>query len=72
MRTIVRTLRIQDANEIGYLFWLVKTNIHFNPIRRPGIAYEIIYTLRKIGAPESYATFEDDKGIHKIDTELFN
>jgi SAM-dependent methyltransferase len=72
MRTIGERSGFTLVNEVGYLFWLVKTKIRFNPISRPGMAYEIIYTFKKSGVPESYATFEDERGIHKVNTDLFS
>lgn len=71
MRTIGERAGFSLVNEIGVAFYLVKTPIKFNPVRHPGMAYEIIYTLKKVGTPESYATFEDDKGIHKVGTDLY-
>src|SRR3989344_1970346 len=71
MRTIAERAGFEVVNEIGNLFCIVKTSICFNPIRIPGIAYEIIYTLKKIASPTSYATFEGSKGIEQIPTHLY-
>lgn len=72
MRTIADRAGFRVTHEIGVVFALVKTPIRFNPIRFPGLAYEIIYTLEKVGNPQSYATFEDVQGIHAVETKLYN
>jgi SAM-dependent methyltransferase len=72
MRTIGERAGFSLANEIGVAFYLVKTPIKFNPVRHPGLAYEIIYTLKKVDTPQSYATFEDKDGIRKVKTRLYD
>jgi SAM-dependent methyltransferase len=71
MRTIAERAGFEVIKEIGTTFSLVKTPFHFSPLRMPGIAYEIIYVLKKRGVPQSFATFESDKGIEKIPTNLY-
>ncbi len=70
IRTSGERMGFSVTKEIGVTFQFVRTPIKFNPIKLPGIAYEIIYTLKKIGSPKEYATFEDSKGIHEITTRL--
>jgi SAM-dependent methyltransferase len=72
MRTIADRAGFKVTREIGCTFQLVKTPLRFNPLRMPGIAYEIIYVLQKVGAPKGYATFESKKGIERIPTDLFS
>lgn len=71
MRTIAERAGFEVVNEIGNVFCIVKTSICFNPIRMPGLAYEIIYVLKKLQPPESYTTFEDKQGIQQIPTHLY-
>lgn len=71
MRAIGDRAGFTVTREVGVSFQLVKTSLKFNPTRYPGMAYEIIYVLRKDRAPESYATFESSKGIEKIPTKLY-
>ena len=71
MRTVGTRSGFEVVKEIGVSFYLVKTPIKFNPINYPGLAYEIIYVMKKIRDPESYATFEDKTGIHQIKTNLY-
>lgn len=72
MRTIAERAGFEVVHETGCTFQLVKTNLKFNPLHHPGAAYEIIYTLKKRGAPESFATFESkEKGIEHIPTHLY-
>lgn len=68
IRTIADRMGFVLEKEVGCTFALVKTPIKFNP-RFPGLAYEIIYVLRKTGDIKEYATFEQ-KGIHRIPTCL--
>lgn len=68
IRTIADRMGFTLDKEIGCSFALIKTPIKFNP-RFPGLAYEIIYVLRKTGEIKEYATFEL-KGIHRIPTTL--
>jgi SAM-dependent methyltransferase len=71
MRTIAERSGFEVVKEIGCTFKLVKTSISFHPLRHPGFAYEIIYTLKKKGSPESFATFESAAGIERIPTRFF-
>lgn len=68
IRTIADRMGFSLVKEIGCTFALVKTPIKFNP-RFPGLAYEIIYVLKKTGPIKHYATFES-KGIHRVETCL--
>jgi SAM-dependent methyltransferase len=73
MRTITGRAGFEVVKEIGFLFQLVKTPWRFDVSRRPGLAYEIVYVLKKKGAPEPYATFEPASGgIERIRTDLFS
>lgn len=71
MRTVAERTGFEVVREIGVTFQLVKTPLRFNPIKYPGLAYEIIYVLEKRGEPHSYATFESSKGIERIQTNLY-
>ncbi len=48
MRTIAERAGFEVIDEVGVSFRLVKTKLAFNPVSRPGIAYEIIYVLKKL------------------------
>lgn len=72
MRTIAERSGFEVVKEVGVSFHLVKTPFKFNPIKMPGIAYEIIYVLEKRAAPESFATFETANSIRKIPTQLYS
>jgi SAM-dependent methyltransferase len=71
MRTLGERAGFSMVKEVGWGFFLVKTSFRFNPITRPGFAYEIIYVMKKVSSPESYATFESEKGIEKVPTQLY-
>lgn len=71
MRTIADRAGFEVVREMGTTFQFVKTPWRFTPVEYPGIAYEIVYVLEKRREPESFATFESDKGIEKIPTTLF-
>ncbi len=71
MRTVADRSGFEVVHETGCSFQLVKTGLKFNPVKYPGFAYEIIYTLIKRGKPEEYATFESKaKGIERIPTKF--
>lgn len=72
MRTILERSGFKVIDEKGYLFALVKTSLRFNPIRHPGIAYEIIYIANKIGSMKNYTTTKKGnvgEGIIKVETK---
>ncbi len=72
MFTICKRTGFKIEKELGYLFALIKTNIRFNPINHPGIAYEIIYICKKIKEPEHYTTTQTSNsggGTRKIHTQ---
>ncbi len=68
LRTSANRMGFQVIKEVGVTFQLVKTNLKFNPLNCPGIAYEIIYVLKKIGEPKLYTTFEGSGRIDRIPT----
>jgi SAM-dependent methyltransferase len=70
MRTSAARSGFQVIREIGCSFVLVKLGWNFNPEKYPGLSYEIIYVMKKVGQPKNYATFEDKQGIHEIPTIL--
>lgn len=71
VRTIGGRTGFTVEHEVGLSFRLVKTNIAFHPLKYPGLAYEIIYVLRKTGEPQHYTTYEDkEKGIVKVATHF--
>jgi SAM-dependent methyltransferase len=73
MRTIARRSGFEVTKELGYLLQLVKTTLRVNMTSYPGLAYEIIYVLEKMGETDSYATFEPASGgIQRIQTDLFS
>lgn len=71
MRTIGERSGFMVIDELGVSFRLVKTSLRFNVLRLPGLAYEIVYVLRKTGSPESFATFESGDAISRVPTNLF-
>ena len=71
MRIVAERAGFEVVKETGCAFYLVKRPVRFNLRRFPGISYEIIYTLRKVGSPKSYATFDGDKGLERVATNLF-
>lgn len=72
MRTIAMRAGFEVEKEIGVSFYLVKTPIRFSPLTMPGLAYEIVYVLKKRGPPESFATFETKSGIEHVPTDLYH
>ncbi len=72
MRTIAERAGFQVTDEVGCTFAVVKTAIKFHPLTVPGLAYEIIYVLTKVGNPEGYATFEAEGRIEKVPARLFS
>lgn len=68
MRTIAHRTGFSVQKEVGCSFQLVKTKLRFNPTNYPGMAYEIIYVLRKTGAGEGYTTYEGPEGIVRVPT----
>ncbi len=72
MRTICARAGFEIVDELGYLFALVKTPFRFNPIRHPGIAYEIVYVCQKVGDPKHYTTTQQSNrggGTQRISTQ---
>ncbi len=57
--------------ETGAGFAIVKTPIRLNVERFPGIAYEIVYTMQKTGAPNGFGKARTDQGIETFETNLF-
>jgi SAM-dependent methyltransferase len=72
MRTVANRTGFFVENETGCGFHIIKTPLTLSVLNYPGLAYEIIYTLRKIGEPESYATFEGKDGIIQMPTQLYH
>jgi len=73
MRVIQERAGFEVVRELGYLFALVKTPLRFNPLRHPGIAYEIVYISKKVGEPKSYTITEPSNrggGIERVPTEF--
>lgn len=70
MRTSAERSGFVVEEEIGCTFKLVKLGWKFDPKTMPGLAYEIVYVLKKVGSPEAYATFEDTGGIHRVPTRF--
>ena len=68
MRTIASRTGFTLEREVGCSFQLVKTKLRFNPTKHPGMAYEIIYVLRKTGEPKRYTTYEGPEGIVRVPT----
>ncbi len=56
----------------GCSFTIVKTGIKFNPYHYPGMAYEIIYVVRKVKDPELFTTTDEGpgKGIKTLPTRF--
>ena len=73
MRTIQGRAGFAVQKELGYMFALVKTPFRFNPIKHPGMAYEIVYISRRVGKPELYTITEASNkggGITRVPTSL--
>lgn len=69
IRTIAKRCGMEVIDELGCLFALVKLGWRFDVIRYPGLAYEIVYVLKKTGEPTRYATYEDpEKGVIRLPT----
>lgn len=58
LRTIAHRAGYEVVEEQGVSFQLVKLGWLFQPIKWPGIAYEIIYVLKKQGEPKYYTVCE--------------
>lgn len=71
MRTCSSRTGFHINKEIGCTFQLVKTPLRFNPVKAPGLAYEIIYVMTKTGVPKSFTTFETPSGIVNVPTNLY-
>ncbi len=72
VRTLADRVGFTIENEVGLSFRLVKTKIAFHPLKFPGLAYEIIYVLKKTGEPKLFTTYEDkEKGIVEVPTKFF-
>jgi SAM-dependent methyltransferase len=69
MRTIANRSGFGVVDEIGFSFRVMKLGWKFQPINYPGIAYEIIYVLKKEGQPEYYTICELDGKAARIPTK---
>ena len=58
--------------QYGCSFTVVKTNLKFNPYWYPGLAYEIIYVVKKNRDPELFTTTDEGpgKGIRRLPTRF--
>lgn len=72
MRTTTERSGFEVVKEIGYMFQFIKTPFKFNPIYTPGLAYEIVYVLKKTSAPQKFTIFKTREGIENIPTDLFS
>lgn len=70
MRTIADRAGFGVIDEVGVSFHVVKLGWTFQPTKRPGIAYEIIYALKKSGDPEFYTVCELPGENRKISTVI--
>ncbi len=70
MWTIANRAGFSIIDEVGVSFRVVKLGLVFQPIKYPGLAYEIIYALKKTGDPELYTICELPEGNKKIETVL--
>ena len=70
MRTIADRAGFEVIDEVGVSFRFIKLNIVIQPEKYPGIAYEIVYTLKKTHEPEMYTICEFADGNRKIPTEI--
>ena len=71
IRSCALVTGFEVEKEVGVTFQLVKTPIKFNPLRLPGLAYEIIYVLKKTGEPRGFGKARTEKGVEAFDTNLF-
>ncbi len=70
VRTCAERMGFTVEREVGCMFQLVKTPWKWNPTRFPGMAYEVIYVLRKTGEPKHVATLETAEGVVEVETRL--
>tara|TARA_B100000745_G_scaffold291347_2_gene231044 strand:- start:5140 stop:5838 length:699 start_codon:yes stop_codon:yes gene_type:complete len=70
MRTIADRAGFEVVDEVGVSFRIIKTPIVFQPRKYPGIAYEIVYVLKKTHDPEQYTICELADGRKKLPTML--
>lgn len=68
MRTIADRAGFSVVDEVGVSFHVVKLGWTFQPRRRPGLAYEIIYVLKKSGEPNLYTVCELPTGNVELKT----
>lgn len=66
MRTITERAGFVVLDEVGASFHVIKLGWTFQPKRYPGIAYEIVYALKKVKAPEGYTICLLPEGVRKI------
>jgi ubiquinone/menaquinone biosynthesis C-methylase UbiE len=70
MRTIADRAGFEVVDEVGVSFHMVKLGWTFQPLKYPGIAYEIVYALRKNGSPKMYTICELPEGNKVVPTVL--
>ncbi len=70
MRTITARAGFSMLGETGVSFHLVKFGLSFQPLKYPGIAYEIIYALEKTGEPELFTICELPTGNRRLPTAI--
>lgn len=70
MRTITNRAGFKVIDEEGLSFHVIKIGWSFQPLKYPGIAYEIIYTIEKDGEPEMYTICELPGENRKIPTVI--
>lgn len=68
VRTLANRVGFTLEKEFGCLFALVKTKLRYNPLAHPGMAYEIVYVLKKTDLPRHVTTIENEEGIVEIET----
>ena len=68
LRTIAERSGFEVVEERGVSFQLVKLGWLFQPIKYPGIAYEIVYVLKKRGDPQYYTVCELPGEKRKVPT----
>lgn len=72
MRTILERTGFTLEKEIGSIFQLVKTNLRFDVLKHPELAFEIIYVAKKTGEPKNFTIIEDATGATiNLKTDLF-
>ncbi len=69
MRMIASRSGFEVFDEVGVSFQVVKLGWVFQPIKYPGIAYEIIYSLQKKGEPQYYTVCELPGEKRKVPTQ---